>query len=104
MGTKLESVDAQKGTMKYIFTRCLKKNKAQVCTLLKLCAFVKRNLILLPTLLQNVAGKPTSKIAVAMLLMHTRILTSKHPLLYFLVYKICHTITGVYSSQVKNKP
>jgi hypothetical protein len=35
MGTKLEPVDAQKGTMQDIFVRCLKKNIAQVCTLLE---------------------------------------------------------------------
>jgi hypothetical protein len=41
MGTKLESVDAQKGTMKDIYSRCLKKNKAQVCTMLKSRAHLK---------------------------------------------------------------
>jgi hypothetical protein len=35
LGTKPESVDAQKGTMLDIFARCLKKEIAQVCTLLK---------------------------------------------------------------------
>jgi hypothetical protein len=35
LGTKPESVDAQKGTMLDIFARCLKKKIAQVCTLLK---------------------------------------------------------------------
>jgi hypothetical protein len=35
MGTKPEPVDAQKGTMLDIFARCLKKNIAQVYTLLK---------------------------------------------------------------------
>jgi hypothetical protein len=34
MGTEPESVDAQKGTMQDIFARCLKKNIAQVRTLL----------------------------------------------------------------------
>jgi hypothetical protein len=45
MGTEPETVDAQKGTMKDIFARCLKKNIAQVCTLLILlmCNDVKRN-------------------------------------------------------------
>jgi hypothetical protein len=42
MGTEPESVDAQKGTMKDIFARCLKKNEAQVCTLLKLCVYRKK--------------------------------------------------------------
>jgi hypothetical protein len=32
LGTKPQSVDAQKGTMLDIFVRCLKKNIAQVCT------------------------------------------------------------------------
>jgi hypothetical protein len=44
MGTELESVDAQKGTMKDIFARCLKKNEAQVCVYiaqLKSCAYCK---------------------------------------------------------------
>ncbi len=41
MGTEPESVDAQKGTMKDVFARCLKKNEAQVCTLLKTCAYRK---------------------------------------------------------------
>jgi hypothetical protein len=41
MGTEPESVDAQKGTMKDIFARYLKKNEAQVCTLLKSCAYCK---------------------------------------------------------------
>jgi hypothetical protein len=35
LGTKPESVDAQKGTMMDIFTSCLKKEIAQVCTLFK---------------------------------------------------------------------
>ncbi len=35
LGTKPESVDAQKGTMLDIFARCLKKKIAQVLTLLK---------------------------------------------------------------------
>ncbi len=52
MGTEPESVDAQKGTMKDIFARYLKKNKAQVCILLKSCAYVKRNFNLMPTLVQ----------------------------------------------------
>jgi hypothetical protein len=47
MGTKPESVDAQKGTMQDIFARCLKKNIAQVCTLFDHVLTVKRNLNLL---------------------------------------------------------
>jgi hypothetical protein len=35
METEPESVDAQKGTMKDVLPRCLKKNEAQVCTLPK---------------------------------------------------------------------
>jgi hypothetical protein len=42
MGTELEAVDAQKGTMKDIFARCLKKNIAQVCTLTKSSAYCKK--------------------------------------------------------------
>ncbi len=41
MGTEPESVDAQKGTMKDVFVRCLKKNLAQVCMLLKTRAYHK---------------------------------------------------------------
>jgi hypothetical protein len=52
MGTELESVDAQKGTMKDIFARCLEKNIAQVCTLLKSCTHCEEEFNLLPTLLQ----------------------------------------------------
>jgi hypothetical protein len=44
LGTKPESVDAQKGTMLDIFVRCLKKEIAQVCTLSKLCAKFKEEL------------------------------------------------------------
>jgi hypothetical protein len=44
MGTELESVDAQKGTMHDIFARCLKKNIAQVCTLFDDVLIIKRNL------------------------------------------------------------
>ncbi len=33
MGAELNSVYAQKGTMKDVFTRCLKKTNVQVCTL-----------------------------------------------------------------------
>jgi hypothetical protein len=35
LGTKLESVDAQKGTMLDVLARFLEKKIAQVCTLLK---------------------------------------------------------------------
>ncbi len=57
MGTEPESVDAQKGTMKDVFARCLKKNIAQVWTLLKLCAHCKEEFNLLPTLLQVLLEK-----------------------------------------------
>ncbi len=59
MGTEPESVDAQKGTMKDISARCLKKNEAQVCTLpaQNVCIIIKRNL----NLIASTAGKPTSK-------------------------------------------
>jgi hypothetical protein len=52
MGTKPEPVDAQKGTMQDILARCLKKNIAQVCTLLEGCTNVKRSFNQIPTLLQ----------------------------------------------------
>jgi hypothetical protein len=60
MGTEPEPVDAQKGTMKDIFARCLKKNIAQVCTLLKLCAHCKEELQLTANLTAGVAGELTS--------------------------------------------
>jgi hypothetical protein len=60
MGTEPEPVDAQKGTMKDIFVRCLKKNIAQVCTLLKLCAKCKEEFQLTTNLTSNIAGKLTS--------------------------------------------
>jgi hypothetical protein len=44
LGTKLELVDAQKGTMLDIFARCLKKEIAQVCTLFKQRASFKEEL------------------------------------------------------------
>ncbi len=50
MGTKPEPVGAQKGTMKDIFSRCLKKNIAQVCILLIHVLVVKRSFNLLPIL------------------------------------------------------
>jgi hypothetical protein len=101
MGTEQESVVAQKGTMKDIFARCLKKNVAQVCTVLKSCACRKEEFQLYTSLIASIAGKPTSKITVVMLLLYH---TSKHPLLSFPMYKIRRIITGVYFSQVKNKP
>jgi hypothetical protein len=65
MGTEPEPVDAQKGTMKDIFTRCLKKNIAQVCTLLKLCANCKEEFQLTanPTvsIAMSIAGELTSQ-------------------------------------------
>jgi hypothetical protein len=70
MGTKPESVGAQKGTMKDIFARCLKKNIAQVCTLLKPCAHCKEEFQLIANLIASIAGKLTSKITVVTLLMY----------------------------------
>ena len=64
MGTEPESVDAQKGTMKDILARCFKKNEAQVCTLLKSCAYRKEEFQLIANLIASIAGKPTSKITV----------------------------------------
>ncbi len=43
MGTEPEPVNAQKGSMQDIFARCLKKNIAQVCTLLIHVLGIKRN-------------------------------------------------------------
>jgi hypothetical protein len=52
MGTEPESVDAQNGTMKDVFARCLKKNIAQVCTLAKSCAYRKEEFQFIANLLQ----------------------------------------------------
>jgi hypothetical protein len=60
MGTEPELVDAQKGTMKDIFARCLKKNIAQVCILLKLCASCKEEFQLTADLTAGIAGELTS--------------------------------------------
>jgi hypothetical protein len=70
MGTEPESVDAQKGTMKDVLARCLKKNIAQVCTLLISCAHCKEEFQLIANLFASIAGKLTSKITVVTLLMH----------------------------------
>ncbi len=37
-------------------------------------------------------------------MMYIRKLASKHPLPAYLMYKICHAITGAFFSKVKNKP
>jgi hypothetical protein len=63
MGTEPESVDVQKGTMKDVFARCLNKNKAQVCTLLKTCALSERGI---STFIASTAGKPTSEIYIVL--------------------------------------
>jgi hypothetical protein len=57
MGTEPEPVDAQKGTMKDIFARCLKNNIAQVCTLLILCANCKEEFQLTANLIASFAGE-----------------------------------------------
>ncbi len=57
MGTEPEPVDPQKGTMKDIFARCLKKNIAQVCTLLKLCENCKEEFQLTANLTASIAGE-----------------------------------------------
>jgi hypothetical protein len=61
MGTEPESVDAQKGTIKEVFARCLKKNIAQVFTLAKSCAFRKEEFQFIANLNASIAGKLTSK-------------------------------------------
>jgi hypothetical protein len=61
MGTEPEPVDAQKGTMKDIFTRCLKKNIAQACMLLILCAKRKEEFQLTANLTANITRELTSQ-------------------------------------------
>jgi hypothetical protein len=58
LGTKPESVDAQMGTMLDIFARGLKKKIAQVCTLLRLCACLRRNFYQMPSL-QHICNRIT---------------------------------------------
>ncbi len=105
-GTEPESVDAQKGTVKDIFTRCLKKNVAQVCTLLKSCAYHKEEFKLYcqpyykyrwKTNIQDHSGYVVD--IYVNLLIPASILFLSFPM-----YKVCRVITGVYFLQVKNKP
>ncbi len=59
--------------MQDIFARCLRKNIAQVCTLLKWCTNVKRNFNRIPTLLQALPKNSHPKSTVVTLLMQRRI-------------------------------
>jgi hypothetical protein len=60
MGTEPESVDAQKGTMQDIFARCLKKNIAQVRTLLD-HRLIVRGISICRPYIASVVEKLTSK-------------------------------------------
>ncbi len=60
MGTKTESVHAQKGTMQDVIARCLKKTEAQVCTKINRSMLAKKYSTFL--LLNMLIGKPTFKI------------------------------------------
>ncbi len=72
MGTEPESVDAQKGTMKDVLARCLKKDEAQVCTLLKMCALSLRGIsTLLQALLEDQHSRLRYLIYVHVLLIPT---------------------------------
>jgi hypothetical protein len=96
MGTEPEPVDAQKGTMQDIFVRCLKKNIAQVCTLLIHVLVIKRNFNLLPILCKycwkNQHPRNHSGYVIDVYKLSCN---SKHPLCPSHV-QICHVITGVY--------
>ncbi len=72
------------------FARCLKKNEAQVCTLLKSCAFRKEEFKSYCQPYCKYSWKTNIQIITVTLLMYIRILTSKHPILSFPMYKICH--------------
>jgi hypothetical protein len=104
MGTELESVDAQKGTMKDLLARCLKKNIAQVCTLFKLCASCKEKFQLTANLTASIAGELTSLKSqwLHYWCMHKLTRNSRHPLLIFshvqICREVCRVITGVYFS------
>jgi hypothetical protein len=66
------------------------------------CIIVKRNF----NLIASIAGKPTSEIYIDYVIdVYTFTYSYQQASsLSFPMYKICHTITGVYFSQVKNKP
>jgi hypothetical protein len=102
MGTEPESVDAQKGTMKDIFAGCLKKKEAQVCTLLKSCAFRKEEFqpycqpcckYRWKTNIQDHSGYVVD--------IYVNLLIPASTLLSFPLYKICHIIIGVYFRRLK---
>ncbi len=75
------------------FARCLKKSEAQVCTLLKSCAFCKEEFQSYCQPYCKYSWKTNIQITMVTLLMYIRILTSKHPILSVPMYKICHKKT-----------
>ncbi len=104
MGTEPGPVDAQKGTMKDIFARCLKKNIAQVCTLLRSCAYCKEEFQLTINLTSIIAEKKlTSWKSQWLHYWHMRKLLVTANILFDLFHVqicrvICRMITDVYFS------
>ncbi len=85
MGAGPGSVCGQKGTMKDVFARCLKRTDVQVCTL-TLCIY-------------------RSVIAISTSLLHMYLSFTINNYLPLACTSFCDCIiTGVYFSQVKNKP
>jgi hypothetical protein len=83
MGAGPSSVYTQKGTMKDVLARCLKKTVVQICTFTSVyILFCNAN--------------------IALLLLTYLLMTNSHCL--FPVYKLCLYKADVYFSQVKNKP
>jgi hypothetical protein len=70
MGTEVEPVDAQQGTMQDIFLRFLKKNIAQVCTMLIHVLVVKRNSTYCQSYASVAEKTNIQEITVVMLLMY----------------------------------
>ncbi len=94
MGTEPELVDAQKGTMKDISARCLKKNIAQVCTCPNCVHIVKRNFNLLPTYCKYCWKTDIQKITVVSLLMYAQNLLITASILFVPSHvQICCVIT-----------
>jgi hypothetical protein len=99
MGTEPESVDAQKRTMKDIFTRCLKKKIAQVCTLPKSYAHCKEEFQLIVNFIASIAEKLTSKDHGSYVANACVNLPVTASILFVLSYvQICRVLIGVYFS------
>jgi hypothetical protein len=100
MGTEPESVYAQKGTIKDVLARYLKKTEAQVCTLFDICALLQRDVLDPDT--SVLARKLTFKMyAVHCTYMYTPPPITVNYCLFFHIQVL--SVSGVYFLQVKNK-